>query len=316
MSSKKLRIIVAEDDTASRLGLARAVRSLGHECRVAGDGEEAWQLHRAEAADVVLSDWEMPRLDGPELCRRIRALGQDAPYTYFIMTTGCGDKAHFLRGMEAGADDYQTKPVDTDELEARLVSAGRVVGLYRRLESQNARLRRDSAACFRQARVDPLTGLGNRLRMDEDLATLFARARRYGEKYCVAICDVDHFKQYNDHYGHAAGDDLLRRLSKGIRLALRVGDAVYRYGGDELLVVLPEQSLAEAAEAMHRVRHAVERLAVPTVAERGVVTISVGVAQLSGASSESLAMWLARADRALYEAKSLGRDRVEIAHAA
>jgi two-component system chemotaxis response regulator CheY len=214
--------------------------------------------------------------------------------------------------MEAGADDYQAKPVDLEELEARLASAARVVGLYRRLAERNRELRRDSQSSFRQARIDTLTGIGNRLRMIEDVEIAWARAKRYGQKYSVGICDVDWFKGYNDSFGHQAGDEALRRIAYAMRDELRRGDSLYRYGGEEFLVVLAEQTLVDAALVMNRLRCAVEGLGIVAAGGYGVVTISAGVAELR-ATDESSSQWIARADRALYAAKARGRNRVELA---
>jgi two-component system chemotaxis response regulator CheY len=306
-----LRVLIAEDDRASREALSKAVKLLGHECRTAKDGIEAWQMHQEEPADVILSDWRMPRLDGLELCKRIRASERDGNYTYFIFMTGFDDREHLLAGMEAGADDYHGKPIDIDELQARLTSAARVHALHRRLARTNEALRRDSQASFRVARIDPLTEIANRLRMNEDLEALWPRAKRLGARYCAALCDIDWFKAYNDRFGHVAGDDVLRKIAQAIKTELREGDGLYRYGGEEFLVVLPGQSLADAVHAMNRVRLAVERLGIPTTGDKGVVTMSVGIAELSQADI-AVESWLRRADEALYNAKASGRNRVEI----
>lgn len=307
---RRLSVLVVDDEEESRRALASAIRALGHDVRVACDADEALRLHAVARPDVIVSDFSMPEMDGAELCRRIRVADADTGYTYFIFVTAFADKDHFVRGMDAGADDYQTKPIDVDELRARLVSAARVITLHRRLARSNAALRRDSEQSFQLARVDALTGIGNRLRMMEDLAALWARARRYEEEYALAICDVDRFKEYNDHYGHLAGDDVLRTIALAIRGALRDGDALYRYGGEEFLVVLPRQSIDDAVAAMNRVRVAVERLVVTKDGEASNVTVSVGVASL-GEDDESCEDWMARADVALYAAKSRGRNRVE-----
>lgn len=307
-----LNVLVVEDDDVAREGLGLVVRLLGYECRTARDGLEAWEMHRREHADVILSDWQMPGMDGVELCRRTRASEDEGSYTYFIFMTSFEDKAHFLRAMDAGADDYQTKPVDLDELRVRLTSAGRVVALYRKLAQKNVLLRRDSQTSFRVARIDALTQVANRLSMDEDLKVLWARAKRYGLMYSIAICDIDRFKDYNDHFGHLAGDDVLRHVAQAMREQVREGDGLYRYGGEEFVVLLPEQPLAEAASAMDRVRLAVERLGITTSLGDGVVTMSFGVAEVDLSMDRSPEDWLRRADAALYRAKANGRNRVEV----
>jgi diguanylate cyclase (GGDEF)-like protein len=250
-------------------------------------------------------------MSGVELCRRTRVADDEAPYVYFILMTGFGDRNHLLEGMEAGADDYQKKPVDLDELEARLVSAARVVALQHRLADRTSALRRDSRRFYVASRTDPLTGAGNRLRLDEDLAAEVARAQRYGHTPTIAMCDLDHFKDFNDRFGHLAGDDALRRVADTIRANLRAGDVLYRYGGEELVVVLPEQSLDDAGKAMERVRAAVEALAIPAGTGAGSLTVSVGLAHLEPGRDTTPSQWLDRADEALYRAKRAGRNRVE-----
>lgn len=309
-----LKVLVVDDDEPSLDPLRAAIVSFGYDCRVATDGLEAWRMHQAAPADVILSDWDMPCMDGLELCRRTRVMHDESTYTYFIFMTAFEDKAHFLRGMEAGADDYQIKPIDLDELRARLTSAQRVVSLYRRLADKNTVLRRDSQASFRLARIDALTGVANRLSLDESLGSFWAQARRYGHRYSAAICDIDWFKAYNDRSGHLAGDAALQKVAQALQRELRTGDSLFRYGGEEFLAVFPEQSAAAASRAAERMRKSVESLGLPTPAGRGIVTISIGVAELDQ-NDETVAEWLNRADAALYRAKSSGRNRVELDHA-
>jgi diguanylate cyclase (GGDEF)-like protein len=302
-------VLVAEDDADCRDSLGEAVRGLGYSCSTARDGVEAWEMHQTDRADLVLSDWNMPRMDGVDLCRKIRGDDSDERYTHFIFITANTDKAHFLDGMHAGADDYLAKPVDLDDLETHLAAAKRVVLLHRELAEHNARLRHDSERARTEARVDPLTLLFNRLALEEDLEVITARAARYGHAYCAALLDVDGFKAYNDSFGHIAGDDVLRRVARTIHEQLRRGDVAYRYGGDEFLVILPEQSLVQAAVGMERVRLGIERLAIPHApsAALPLVTVSVGVSLLAAESPET---WLRCADTALYSSKALGRNRV------
>lgn len=306
-----MRVIVAEDDGVSRIILQRALERLGHDCLVAADGNEAWALHQAAPADVIISDWLMPGMEGIEFCRRVREkeLGN---YTYFIFMTALDDKQHFLSGMEAGADDYLTKPLDLDELQARLIAATRVTSLHRKLMQQNSELERLSRAYFEAARTDALTMTGNRLRLYEDLKVLEGRVMRYRHQYCAALCDVDYFKKYNDCYGHVAGDEALRSVAATIKKHLRSGDALYRYGGEEFLVILAEQPMERAIIALERVRAAVEGLGIPHAGRGGpgILTISAGIASLGPGDGVSSEEWIKRADTALYRAKEAGRNRV------
>jgi diguanylate cyclase (GGDEF)-like protein len=314
LEPEALRILVVDDDPDSRDLVESAVRSLGYECVLASDGLEALEMHTRKQADVIISDWKMPRMDGLELCRSIRMEDPACSYTHFIFVTGNDDKSHFVEGMRAGADDYIAKPIDVDELEARLEAARRVVTFQRQLRENNTVLRRDSERAFIAARTDPLTTALNRLALTEDLVALAARAERYDHRYCAALYDIDQFKAYNDAFGHLAGDDALRRVAHTLHGELRRGDCFYRYGGEEFLAILPEQSLAQAASAMERARLAVEELAIPHApkAARPLVTISIGIASMSASSTGSLDGWLRRADSALYVAKARGRNRVEI----
>ena len=307
-----MKILIAEDDAVSRMILRRSVERFGHECLVAGDGEEAWDLYRENSeVDVIISDWMMPGMDGLELCRTVRGEVRDG-YTYFIFLTALGDKEHLLMGLEAGADDYLSKPLDRDELQVRLISAYRVTQLHRRLAIQNEELERLNGRLFEQSRTDPLTHLGNRLRLNEDLDVLQARAQRYGHSYSVALCDVDSFKAYNDHYGHLAGDEILKRVAEAIAHQRRSGDTAYRYGGEEFLVILPEQTLEVATGAADRLRKAVEELRIPHEANEppGIVTLSVGVAAIPTGQHTDADELLKQADAALYRAKNAGRNRV------
>jgi diguanylate cyclase (GGDEF)-like protein len=293
-----MHILIADDDPGTRLLVSAAVERLGHECTLAEDGAQAWQRFAEVAPDVVITDWEMPGMDGAELTRRIRSQ-DDVAYPYVIVLTARADQDQALLTMEAGADDIVFKPLRRDELERMLVGAARVTALHRRLH--------------RDARQDALTGLGNRHRLAEDLAAMQARAERYGHRWCVAMLDLDCFKGYNDGAGHLEGDALLRRVSAALSETVRGGDTVYRYGGEEFLVLLPEQTVETAALAGERMRAVVEGLAVPHPAG-GVVTISVGVAGPAEGGEDPEAL-VGRADAALYAAKTAGRNRVEVARA-
>ena len=277
-----MRILIAEDDAVSRTILRRSLEKLGHECLAAEDGQAALELYRnTPEVDLVISDWMMPGIDGPGLCRLIREDGRDG-YTYFIFLTALGDKGHLLAGLAAGADDYLSKPLDRDELQVRLASAHRVTQLHRRLASQNEQLEKLNERLFEESREDPLTHLGNRLRLEEDLDVLQARSRRYGHSYAVALCDVDLFKEYNDRYGHPAGDRVLEKVAGAIMGNRRGGDTAYRYGGEEFLIVLPEQTLQAAASTTDNLRKTIEDLQIPHEANspHEMVTISAGVAAL------------------------------------
>ena len=297
-----MRVLAADDDPSTRLILRAVIESLGHHCSLAGDGMEAWQIFELGGVDVVISDMAMPRLDGLNFCRRVRAQGGDA-YTYFIFLTSFAGHTDLERGMLAGADDYLAKPLRAEELGIRLAVAERITALHQRLAGQAQQLSELNRKLFEQGRTDNLTGLGNRLRLHEDLRSLERQA------YCAMLCDVDHFKLYNDHNGHLAGDAALRAVAAELQKNGRRGDRAYRYGGEEFLLIVPESSLVRAVATAERYRRAVEALQMPHPANlpAGILTISAGVALRA---NDDTAEWLNQADAALYAAKRDGRNRV------
>jgi diguanylate cyclase (GGDEF)-like protein len=299
-----VRILAADDSPTSRLVLARELKRLGHEYALATDGEEALAALQEAPVDVVISNWLMPGIEGPELCRRLRE--DTGPYTYFIMLTSLEEPRYVMEGMRAGADDYLLKPVRSDELEARLIGAQRVVELHRRLSAQQTELERLNARLLESSRRDHLTGLLNRRCLDEALKDLLARYARYDRCFSVALFDVDRFKQYNDSFGHVAGDQVLREIAEVLSEQCREVDLAYRYGGEELLLVLPETELSEALAAAERIRAHVEQLDLP----HGGVTVSAGTAMIEADDGNDPTGLLRRADAALYEAKRAGRNRV------
>ena len=290
-----MHVLIADDDPGTRLLVSAAVEGLGHRCTVAEDGEDAWRVYRTDPPDAVITDWQMPGMDGTALVRAIRGDGT-ARYAYVMVLTGAADEDAARVTMEAGADDLLAKPLEPAQLERKLIAAERVTAMHRRMHDD--------------ARHDVLTGLGNRLRLAEDLEALCGRVARYGHVYCVALFDIDDFKGYNDGVGHSAGDDVLRSVAGALQQEIRSGDAVYRYGGEEFLVLLPEQSIESAVLAAERLRAAVEELALAHPAG-GVVTVSAGVAGLDDPSCDP-GQAFELADQALYRAKAGGRNRVEV----
>jgi two-component system chemotaxis response regulator CheY len=307
-----VRILVADDDAASRRTLKAMVASLGHDCLVASDGLSAWELLRHGDVDVLLADWSMPGLDGAQLCRRVRAQIR-GHYTYLIIVTTAAAGEQVLEGMNAGADDFIVKPVDALDVRACLVAAERVTSLHRELARMRFQLEEMNLELLGRSLTDPLTNLGNRRRMQDELLKVHARAQRSGELYCVAMFDIDYFKLYNDHYGHPAGDDALRQVATCLQRVARAGESVYRYGGEEFLLVMPLGRPEHAVASAERILHAVNLMSLPHVARPvapAIVTVSAGVACHGPASPGGVEELIERADRALYAAKAAGRNRV------
>jgi diguanylate cyclase (GGDEF)-like protein len=307
-SAPPIDVLVVDDDRSTRRGLKSSIQLLNYPVRVASNGRDALVEYELRPAAIVLTDWSMPQMTGIELCVALKRL---EPQPHVVMMTGNDGRARLLEALRAGADEFISKPVDLEELEVRLLAAARMVSAQRALSRRNDALRCESERAFRVARTDPLTTMANRLRMDEDLARAISDATRYGRRYCIAICDIDYFKRYNDRNGHLAGDAALRLVAETLRDGVRSSDTVYRFGGEEFLILFPEQSPEEVAIAMDRIRARVRALAIDnaSVSESGVLTISAGVAELVGGRREE---WLAQADTALYRAKGEGRDRIAL----
>jgi two-component system chemotaxis response regulator CheY len=230
-----------------------------------------------------------------------------------MLMTLLDQRDKFLAAMSGGADDFLRKPVDAVELQGRLVAAERVTALYKQLAAQQAELERLNQRFFEEGRIDRLTGTHNRLRLDEDIQDLASRAERYGHRYAVALFDIDHFKNFNDTYGHLAGDNALRLVAQALKDGCRAGDAVYRFGGEEFLMILVEQQSEGAVAAINRHRKNVAALAIPHPASpTGSVTMSAGVTVIEPKAKRPVLDFLAEADRALYFAKASGRNRVAV----
>ncbi len=305
-----MNVVVVDDDPLVRLVLAKAVTSMGHVSLPAETGDAALELVERKPVDVVISDWMMPGMTGLELCEKIRAR-EAIEYVYFMLVTALDDSEHALAGIAAGVDDCLVKPVRPFDLRLRLMVAERVTDLHRRLAERQRGLERTNVDLAATASQDTLTGLGNRLRMNEDLEIFKSRRDRYHEPFGVALFDIDHFKALNDAAGHQAGDKALQQVANVVRRQLRLADQAYRYGGEELLVVLPA-GVRRVAAAADRIRKAVEHEGIPHPGRPGpetVVTLSVGVAPGEG----DVDGFLLAADHALYRAKSAGRNRMAVA---
>jgi diguanylate cyclase (GGDEF)-like protein len=313
-----MRVLIADDEPTSRLLLKAIVSRLGHECLVAEDGSQAWELLSRGGIDVLLTDWMMPGVDGPALCRRVREELIDT-YIYIVLTTGLDYPERVLEGMSAGADDYLTKPVDSFSVQTRLVAAERVTHLHGRLAATQAELAQANVDLLARSLTDDLTGLGNRRRMEEDLARTHARAVRTERSYGIALFDIDHFKLFNDRYGHVAGDAALRDVAEAMDLVIRAGEGIYRYGGEEFLLLVPDCDITNMIfAACERVRQVVVGLGIPHEArpsEPPVVTLSGGVSTWPTGSKVTAEDVVEQADAALYLAKSAGRNRIQVSRA-
>jgi len=312
-----MKVLVVDDDPVGLVLATTVVETLGHEVSTAQDGHTAWALLEREHFDVLVTDREMPGLDGLALCERVRLRGTAGGgpaaaggYCYVVILTSHDSAEEAYDGICAGADDYLAKPLNGHDLRLRLVSAQRVTDLHRRLARQHVELNAIGEAQHALARRDPLTSLPNRLALQEHLDRLDANLRRYGRGFSVAVLDVDHFKSVNDVAAHAAGDEVLRRLAGALLAEVRDTDGLYRYGGEEFVHVIETPSPSAARAAVERLRAAVQALALPHGGRAGAcVTVSAGIATSEDGAAVVSAVLLERADAALYEAKQSGRDQ-------
>ena len=302
-----MKVLIADDDRTSRKLLAAMVAKWGYDPLVAEDGGEAWAaLQQPDHPRLVLLDWNMPALDGLEVCRRLRALASPDP-PYVILLTGRTETGDIVHGLEAGANDYVAKPYNHEELQARLQVGQRTLSLQAHLLAVQEQL---AALAAR----DPLTGILNRRTILERLAEELSRATRQRGGLTVGMCDVDHFKAVNDTYGHQAGDDVLRGFTESVQAHLRKYDSVGRYGGEEFLVIAPGVRDGGDVGLFERLCARISRAALPTTRGAISITVSIGVASADGDSTVDTL--LAEADGALYRAKAEGRNRVAYARSA
>jgi two-component system, cell cycle response regulator len=295
-----VKILIAEDDASSRLLLLRVLTAWGHEVVATSNGAEAWEaLQSDRTLRLAILDWLMPQMDGVEICARVKAQNSMSP-PYLILLTALDDKESLAAGLDAGADDFLSKPYDPLELRARLKAGERMLGLNDRLlEAQ-----RIAAA---QARTDELTGILNRRALFEALEDEMARASREGSSLGVGMLDVDHFKRVNDDSGHAGGDAVLCEIVERARSVLRPYDTIGRVGGEEFVIVAPGVDEAGLLEVLERVRRAAAEKPVVFSGTAFSMTVSLGGAVWRGEDGDAL---IARADDALYRAKEGGRDAV------
>jgi two-component system, cell cycle response regulator len=307
-SSPPDRVLIAEDDPIFRRVLQSWLQKWNYSVTALENGLDAWQLlQQDDCPPMAILDWVMPGLDGIDVCRRIRSHQQGA-YKYVLLLTSKESKEDVVAGLEAGADDYLTKPFDVNELRARVRAGKRI------LELQGALVKAHTELQF-EAAHDHLTGLWNRGAIMDLLQRETQRTVRIGEPLGVIMADLDHFKRINDSYGHPIGDAVLREVAHRLLASVRNYDYVGRYGGEEFLIVLTACAPADLVATAERMRAFVSEKPVDTDVGPIPVTISIGLAaqHLSGLELAKGEELVRTADSALYTAKANGRNRVECA---
>ncbi len=307
--SKKVRVLIAEDDKISRRVLEASLSEWGYDVTAVADGKEALGLLTGENAPrLVVLDWMMPGLEGVEVCAKIRERSGQ-PYVYVLLLSARNERQDMLAGLKAGADDYLTKPFDTQELRARLFAGERILRL------QDELIAARDALQF-QATHDALTGLLNRGAILRDVTRELTRAQREHVSIGVILVDIDHFKAVNDDYGHLTGDAILHGVALRMSGLLRAYDSIGRYGGEEFLVLAPSSDAEGAMQFAERLRAGVESTTYETDAGSLRLTLSIGVAVSDPEEAPNSHKLIQAADAALYRAKARGRNRVAIATAA
>lgn len=291
-----MKILIAEDDTTSRLLFAATLRKLGHTVTAIEDGRKAWEAWQKDEYPLLISDWMMPYIDGLQLCRLIRA-EPSLQYTYIILLTALDSKGSYLEGMDAGADDFITKPFDEEQLAARLRVAERILGLHQKLHIQATR--------------DHLTGVWNRAAIMDYLQKELDRGARQGVCTSVIVADLDHFKRVNDTYGHPTGDEVLQEAARRMSGILRGYDRIGRYGGEEFLITASGCDWSQAMALAERICSSISAEPVNSRSGKIPMTVSLGVA-IGYGQGEDAGVLIAAADEALYRAKKAGRNRVEL----
>ena len=301
-----IKVLIAEDDSVSLRLVEALLAKWGYDPITARDGVEATEaLNGEDPPQLAVLDWMMPHKDGITVCRELRSQPGRA-YTYILLLTAKVQEKDLVEGLAAGADDYLTKPFSSEELKARLFAGERILNFQRQLVEAREALRV-------QAIRDALTGLFNRRYLEEALARELRRAQHGGDPLTVIMLDLDHFKEFNDTYGHPAGDDLLKHIGALIDGRTRRVDVACRYGGEEFVLILPGATLEVGVRRGEELRQVISRSEVEHQGKRlPAVTVSAGVASSPQHGTEPAEL-LQADDAALYRAKPSGRNCV-VAH--
>jgi len=303
---KKIKTLIAEDDVLSSRVLEEYLNKWGYEATVTHDGKQAWEVfkenlqnihgHEARALRIAILDWEMPEIDGIELCKKIRQLSKDIDniYIYIMLLTGKDRQEEIIKGLSAGADDYITKPFDFMELRIRLKNAERII-----LTQDRERQR---------AATDNLTQLWSRNKILEFLKEETEREGRYGEITGVIMADIDFFKKTNDTYGHQVGDQVLKKVAIRLKNSMRRYDKIGRYGGDEFTAVFPRCGNKQIKSIAERLRKSIGSKNINTSAGSLKITLSIGGTCSENHPSISSEELIKISDKALINAKKKGRN--------
>ena len=299
-------ILVVDDSPVYRKLVEQVLASEAYSLLFARDGAEAMKLYEEHAPSIVITDWILPDFCGFELCQRIRS-DDTRPYTYIIVMTSNTEKGNVVKGLQAGADDYLTKPFDPGEMLARVGVGRRIVDLNRELAAKSHKLEE-------AARTDSLTGLPNRRAIEDWAAKQLRGAARHRFPMWVVLGDIDNFKAINDTFGHDAGDIVLKTFAEVLKKNTRASDISGRLGGDEFLLVITHVEAEHVEVAVERFREQFAALSFPLQGQSVRVTASFGVTGVQTSEPQDFNALLRKADQMLYEAKRAGRNLVRVSH--
>ncbi|RIK66682.1 MAG: hypothetical protein DCC65_09080 [Planctomycetota bacterium] len=321
------KVLIVDDDSFSLRLLEKYLKMSDYEVLKAADGRDALKLVLEHAPPILITDWTMPEMDGVELCKALRG-HEGVRFIYVVMVTAHSDIGRLVEAFDAGADDFLPKPINRQELMARLHAAERIIHLEEALAKRsreitllnaemamaNEQLGVANEKLRRMATTDELTGLINRREAMTRLQQLWTQNERYGHSFCAMMLDIDHFKKINDTHGHAAGDAVLQEAARVMRKNTRSADIVCRIGGEEFLILCPGINAGGGLVCAEHVREAVEASRISVNGQRIHVTVSVGIAERTVELGTPDAL-LHEADEALYASKRNGRNRVTLAAA-
>lgn len=313
-----IRVLIADDDPVILRLLEKHLNKAGFETLKASNGNDALKLALSEGPQIIITDWEMPGMDGVELCRMLRD-AEGIGLVHIIVLTSHSDKSRVVEAFDAGADDYLSKPFHRGELLARLKAGMRVIELESNLARQNREIIKNNAELAilnskleKMATTDELTGLANRRFAIERFESYWAAAERHGSALSCIMLDIDHFKRINDTFGHHIGDQALRQVAASLNKHTRIDDLTCRLGGEEFLIICPNTSIVPAAELANRLREKIAAEIIQTDETELSLTVSLGVAERDSIS-KNVDDLIRQSDDALYSAKHSGRNRVVLA---
>lgn len=305
------KLLIVDDDAATRAFVKFAMQRDGHQVLEARMGEECIAIAQEEGQDIILLDAQMPIMDGFTCCAELKALLKDK-CPPVIMITGLADKKSVDLAFSVGATDYTIKPIHLVVLRHRVRQVLKERELRNELAAINQRLADANRELQQLASVDGLTQVANRRYFEEILRREWGRLARSRDFLGLLLCDIDFFKQYNDIYGHLAGDRCLQDICQSLRYCIqRPADLIARYGGEEFVILLPETDIAGTYSVAKRVHTVVSNLAIPHRGSRiaSVVTLSIGGASIIPKLNDFPDSLIDLADRSLYTAKSQGRNQ-------